>query len=107
MYNMMTCQGWPGGMSLFGDCTMAWFGFVILVFLCLVLRRQCTDGVLAGTNFNQYAAFGGGLGGYILLTTLLGSARWSLLAGVLGIVVGGFVVGMFADTSGGGDSYNG
>ena len=105
MYNLMTCQGWPGGMSFLGDCTMAWLSFVIIVFLAMILRRQCTDGILAGTGFNIFGALGFGLGANILLTAITGSARWSLLAGILGIIVGGYVLGLWLDNSGGGESY--
>jgi hypothetical protein len=105
MYNLMTCSGWPGGMSFFGDCTMAWFSFVIIVFLAMIARRQCVDGVLAGTGFNIWGAFGLGIGANVLITALTGSARWSMLAGVLGVIVGGYVLGLIFDTSGGGEQY--
>lgn len=102
MYNMMTCQGL--GISVLGDCSLAWASFAIVLFLALILRRQCEDGFLAGTGYNIFGAFAVGLGANILLTTLTGSARWSLLAGVLGIAAGGFLIGMAFDTSGSGDS---
>ena len=103
VYNMMQCSGWIGGMSFFGDCTMAWVSLVIIVFLAMVLRRQCEDGFLAGTGFNVFGAFGLGIGLNILLTALTGSARWSLLAGIVGVIAGGYVIGLVFDTTGGGE----
>ena len=102
MYNPMTCSGWgAGGFSLFGDCTLAWFSFAIIIFLALIVRRQCDDGLLAGTGFNVIGAFVLGLGGNFVVTILTGSARWSLIAGVAGVAIGGYVFGLFSDSSGG------
>jgi len=95
MYNQMTCSGWgEAGLSFLGPCSMAWVGLVIVVFLVMVLRRQCDDGILAGTGFNVFGAAGLGISGNILVTILLGSARWSVLAGVIGVIVGGYVFGL-------------
>lgn len=102
---MMTCSGWSGAAFL-GGCSMAWLGFAIMVFLILILRRQCDDGILAGTGFNFIGAIIGGGGGYILLTTLTGDARWAILTGIVGVAIGGWVLGQFLDSSGGGgESY--
>ena len=103
---MMTCGGWAGGMSFMGDCTMAWLSFVIIVFIAMILRRQCSDGFLAGTGFNVYGAFGLGIGANVILTAITGSARWSLLAGLLGVIVGGYVIGLWLDNSGGGETFS-
>ena len=104
-YSMMTCTGWGAeGFKLFGACTMSWLSFAIILFLALIAKRQCTDGFLAGTGFNIIGAFIFGLGRNFLVTTLTGSARWSLIAGIAGVVIGGYVFGLFADqTDSGGD----
>ena len=99
LYNPMTCSNMS--MSLLGDCSMAWFSFAIVLFMALILRRQCDDGILSGTGFNIYGAFALGLGANLIATFLTGSARWSLLSGVLGIAIGGYVLGLFMDTTGG------
>lgn len=101
---MMTCGGWgASGFSVLGQCSMAWFSLAIIFFLALVLRRQCTDGFLAGTGFNIIGAFVLGLGANVVVTSIFGSARWSLLAGLLGVVIGGYVIGLVYDQTGGGD----
>ena len=102
-YNIMSCQGEGWTMSVLGDCSFAWFSFAIILFLCLICKRQAEDGFLSGTGFNIYGAFALGLGLNILIITLVGSPRWSLLAGVGGILLGGFALGMIMDTSGGGE----
>jgi len=101
LYNPMTCSNLS--ISLLGDCSLAWFSFAIVLFLALILRRQCDDGLLSGTGFNIYGAFALGLGANLVATFLTGSARWSLIAGVIGIGVGGYVLGLFMDTGGGGE----
>ena len=100
-YNMMTCTGGDWTFAIFGGCSMAWLGFSFIVFLILIARRQADDGFLAGMGFNFIGALVGGLGANVVLTTLFGSARWSLLGGLLGVIIGGFVFGMFFDTGGG------
>lgn len=102
MYSMMSCSGW-GDYSILGGCSMAWFSFVIIVFLALIARRQCTDGFLAGTGFNIIGAFILGIGGNVLLTALTGNARWSLIVGIVGVVVGGYIFGLFFDMTGDSD----
>lgn len=102
MYNPMTCEGWgSSGFSVLGDCAMSWMGLAIVLFLALVARRQCDDGFLSGTGFNLVGALILGLGLNILITMLTGSARWSLLAGIAGVAVGGYIFGLFFDQSGG------
>lgn len=99
IYNIMSCEGFDTG--ILGGCSMAWFSVAITFFLAMVLRRQSED--LLGMQFNLPGALGAGLGLNILITTLTGSVRWSLLAGILGVAIGGFVLGLFFEGGGGGD----
>ena len=101
MFNPMTCSGWENGTAFLGPCTLSWVSLVIIIFLVMILRRQCSDGILAGTGFNLYGAIALGIGGQILTTFMFGSARWSLLAGLVGVIVGGYVLGLIMDTGGG------
>jgi len=98
-YNLMSCEGFDTG--ILGGCSMGWFSIAITFFLALVLRRQAED--LLGMQFNLAGALAVGLGLNVVITTLTGSVRWSLLGGILGVVVGGFVIGMFFEGGGGGD----
>lgn len=108
MYNMMTCQGPDWSMAILGGCSQAWIVFIIVLFLVLVVRRQCDDGLFAGTAFNFWLAIVVGLGGLVLLITLTGEAKWGFLAGLIGVGVGGFGGGLIFDTTGGGggEDYN-
>ena len=93
----MTGSGFS--LSFFGDWTFAWLSLVVIVLLAMICRRQTQDGVMAGMNFNVIGAFVGGIFLNILLITFTGDARWSLLAGIAGIVIGGFLLGMIANTN--------
>ena len=99
MYSLMTCQGGNWTMSVLGGCSMAWFSFAIVLMLALISKRQCADGILAGTNFNFPFALIIGLSANVILTTITGDPMWSLLAGLGGLAVGGFGVGMIWNTS--------
>jgi hypothetical protein len=101
---MMTCEN-MGAMSVLGNCSLAWFSFAIVLMLCLIMKRQVADGFLAGTNFNFPFALIIGLAANVILTTITGDAMWSLLAGLAGLAVGGFGVGMIWDTSEGSEDY--
>jgi len=95
VYNMMTCEGGDWTYAVLGGCSMAWASFAIILFAVFITRRQSEDGFLSGIGYNFIGAMVGGLGANLIATALLGSARWSLLAGIVGIIIGGFVVGMF------------
>ena len=97
-YNMMTCTSTNGAWNLgaiLSDCSFAWFAFAIILFLCLIARRQFEDGALSGfgSGFNLIGGLVGGLGLLVLVITFTGSPRWGLLAGVGGMAVGGLGIG--------------
>ena len=102
-WNMMECSGPGWSNAILGDCSMSWVGFTILVFLALIIRRQCDDGFLSGTGFNVIGTFVGSLVTYIVVVALTGSARWALVAGVVGLAAGGFGIGLIADSGGSSD----
>lgn len=100
LYNIMQCTGpsWET-FAILGDCSFAWFSFAITLFLALVARRQCDDGFLSGTPFNLIGALVLGLGANLLVITLMGSPRFSLVAGVVGVIAGGYLGGMVLGSS--------
>jgi hypothetical protein len=100
MYNIMTCEGWEGGMSFLGACSMAWIVLVIILGAAAILRRQCDDGFLTGTGYNFIGALVGGLGGAIIIITIFGSVKIALVVGLIGLAVGGFLGGQIFDSGG-------
>ena len=95
--NMMTCSGFSNGVM--GGCSMAWMGLVLLFFIIMLVRKWIGEEM--GVSFNMIFAVGLSFAGYLILMTLTGSSRWAFLSGIVGLAVGGFIVGMFWDTSGG------
>lgn len=90
-YNVMTCRGPNWDMGFFGDCTIAWFGLVILFFIIAMARKWI--GEEAGLEFNFIFSLVFGFVAYLIVVALTGSAKWSLAAGILGMIVGGFLMG--------------
>ena len=102
----MTCNGWgESGTSFLGDCAMSWLALVVVVFLGLVLRRQCDDGIFAGMGYNFIGSMVGGVGTSLVVITFFGSTKWALMLGLLGLAVGGFGIGLIFDSGGGGGDY--
>ncbi len=93
VYNLMTCQGFVN-QGFLGDCSISWLILAVLVFVILIVRRQCDDGVLSGINFNFIGACAFGLGACLIVITFFGSPRWAILAGLIGIGIGGYVGGL-------------
>jgi len=95
-YNIMSCEGF--GTELLGGCSMAWFGMAILFFIVVFTRKGVE---MANMEFNSLGAFAGAYLPYIIIISLTGSAKFSMLGGIIGLFVGGLVLGMFM---GGGES---
>ena len=94
--NLMSCQGFesPGFM---GDCSLAWLVIAVLVFLVLIERKQI--GETLGLGYNIFAGFGGALLPALIIVTFFGSAKWALLGGIIGSLLGGILVGQVYDTT--------
>ena len=103
IYNLMNCRGF--GTEFLGGCSMGWFGLVIVFFVAALLRKW--GGEEFDIPFNFLSSIGLGFLSYVLLVTLTGSTRWSLLAGIIGVLIGAYVTPIFYDEGfgGGGESY--
>lgn len=96
MKNLMSCQGFnsPGFM---GDCSLAWLGIAILVFIVLIERKQIGENM--GTGYNTLAGFIGALLPTIILISIGLANKWAILVGVLGSLLGGIGVGQYYDST--------
>jgi hypothetical protein len=83
----MTCSGL--GNDVFGGCSMAWIGIVILFFIIAFARRYI--GEEAGVPFSFIGALIGGGLGYIVILTITCSYKFALVGGLIGMVLLGFV----------------
>jgi len=89
-YNMMTCSGFST--SVMGGCSVAWLVLAVLVVLAMVANRQIND---LGTEFNQWGGYVGLALPYFLIVSITGNIKIGLLAGLVGIFVGGLLAGQF------------
>jgi len=99
MYNIMSCSGWEEN-SFLGPCSLSWLIAVLLFFIVVFSKRWI--GEEAGWNFNTTGAFIGAYLPWFLVITFFGSYKFGLLAGILGVLVGGLLIGQFF---GGSDGY--
>lgn len=87
IYNLMSCQNFDAGFM--GGCGMAWMGLVLLFFLGALLRKWGGEEVDMPFNFISCLVIG--FLAYIIVISFLGSAKWAMLAGVIGLVGAGYI----------------
>ena len=90
----MTGNGFE--LDLMGSYSMAFLGIVILAFIIMFTRKWIGEEMDFGFN-TLFASLGAGLG-YLLVITLTCSFKWALVAGIAGLIVGGFLFGLFIDS---------
>lgn len=96
MYNIMSCSGF--GTEVLGGCSMAWIGLVILFFVGAFLRKW--GGEEFSIPFNFISCLVIGFLSYIVLVTFTGSPKWSLFAGLIGLLFGGYITPFFYEEFG-------
>lgn len=95
MYNIMTCGGWEET-GFMGPCSMSWMAICFLVFVVLISRKQIGENL--GVGYNIFAGFGGAIFPILIIVSIWGTAKWGLLAGIIGSLLAGIGVGQVADT---------
>ena len=68
---------------------MAWLGIVLLFFVSAALRKW--GGEELDIPFNFISSLAAGFIGYFIAITFLGSAKWSLLVGLIALVAVGYL----------------
>ena len=96
--NMMTGRGFD--MSFGGSFSMAWLAMVILFFLVVFSRKWI--GEMFDLPFNSIGAFVGAYLPFLIVVSLFCAVKWALLAGIIGFIIGAFVIGQFIGDGGGG-----
>jgi len=94
--NIMTGAGF--GMDFLGGFAMAWLGMVILFFIIIFTKKWIGEEM--GVGFNTIFAFVGGYIPYLILISMTCSYKYALGGGLIGAIVGGFLLGQFIDTGG-------
>ena len=86
MYNLMSAAGFPGmGMQFF----MCWIGLALLVLIGMFAKKWLGEEEILSYPYNWIGSLLGAVV-YIIITTLTGSAKFSLVGGLIGLLVGGF-----------------
>lgn len=100
-YGIMSGCGFgaDGKCGLSSAFWMAWIGIGILVILLVLSKKWLGEEEIIGYPFNWLGSFIGILI-YIIVVSITGSAKWSLLAGLIGLFGGGFGLGSVLGGSG-------
>jgi hypothetical protein len=99
LYNCLNCHGWatkatamgPISFDIGSPCMMAKLGLVILFFITALVRKW--GGEEIGVDFSFWWAIGLGMGLYLLAVTFTGSTQFAMLCGVIGMLIGGYLMG--------------
>ena len=99
MCNLFTGSGFE--MGFLDSFSMAWLGLVLMAFIIMFARKWINEE--AGIAFNWiFAGCGAGLA-YLITISLSCSFKFALLLGFIGLIIGGFGIGFFIDSEGGGE----
>ena len=97
--SLMTGHGFS--LEVFGSFSLAWIAMVLLFFIVIFGRRYL--GEEFGLPYSMTGAFVGAYAPYIVSVTLSCSPKWSLLIGLIGWIIGAFLIGTFLGEEGGSD----
>jgi hypothetical protein len=86
LHNMFTCHGFST--EILAGCSLSWVGIVILFFIGAALRRW--GGEEFDIPFNFISCLVIGFLVYVVIITFTGSPRWSLLGGLIALVIAGY-----------------
>ena len=88
------------------DCSLLWIVMILLFFAAAIFRKNIAEGLL-GIDFSLIGGAGAGAIIFIITVYITHSMEWSGIAGLVGVVVGGFIGAQFLpdgeSSSGGGD----
>ena len=76
------------------DCSILWIIIVLLFFTAAMFRKNIAEEIL---NMD-YSLIGGAAGGaivFVIMTFITHSMKWSGIAGLIGVIAGGFVGAQF------------
>lgn len=91
------------------DCSILWIIMIGLFFVAAVFRKNIAEGLL-DIDFSLIGGSGGGAIIFIIMSYITHSMKWSGIAGLVGVVVGGFLGASFlpdgeSDSGEGGDGW--
>jgi len=90
IHNLMSASGFTGGMG--GEFFLSWIGLALLVIIGMLCKKWLGEEEITGYPYNWLGSLLGVLT-YIVTVTLTGSAKLSLIIGLVGMFVGGYFSG--------------
>jgi hypothetical protein len=91
IYNLFTGSGFD--MSFGGNFSFAVGGLAILAFMCIFGKAWLRDRFMV-IPWNGLGGWVGAIIPYLIVITFTGSARWSMVAGIIGM----FVLAIYGDS---------
>ena len=76
------------------DCSILWIIMVLIFFLAAITRRQIADQLL-GMDFSLIASSILGELSFVIVIIITKSYKFGLLAGIVGLLAGGFIGSKF------------
>lgn len=104
LYNIISCGGFGDGSALGSvaiaseECMVARLAIVGLFFLIAIIRKWGAEEW--DIDFSFWWAQGLGIGAYFVLITLFGSLKWAFLGGIVGALIGGYLIGQLTGEGG-------
>lgn len=85
--------------SLFGEYSQFWIWAVLLFFIVVLSRKWLAEAF--GLPFNTPFAFIGAYVPFVIVATfIMIPIKWAFLAGFVGFIIGGFLLGSFTGDGG-------
>ena len=102
LHNVLSCKGFETADSIgltFGPCAQAKMGLVLLFFINALIRKWIGEEM--EINYSFWGGLGGGFIAYLIVVTIFGHFWASFIAGMVGMLLFGFLGGVIF--GGGGD----
>jgi hypothetical protein len=87
------------------NCSLFWIVIILLFFITAIFRRQVAENLI-GIDFSLIGGTISSVGVFILISLIFGSMKWGFIFGIIGAIIGGFLlVPFFPDASSEGGSW--
>lgn len=91
------------------DCSILWFIMIGLFFVAAMFRKNIAEGLL-DMDFSLIGGASGGAIIFIIMMYITHSMKWGGIAGLVGVIVGGFLGAQFlpdgeSNSEGGSDGW--
>ena len=103
IHNVISCKGFETADKVgltFGPCAQAKLGLVFLFFINALIRKWVGEEM--GIDYSFWGGLGGGCVAYLVVISIFGHFWASFIAGMVGMLVFGFLGGVISSGGDGG-----